>query len=89
MGWRNARTCIFRRPDAQRKKQPLDVVPPVEFDRAPHPLIRLRTAPLHPPLEKQPRLGALLDASRDDVLAYMSFPRENWAQSHRQIRSNG
>ena len=30
--------------------------------------------------EKQPRLGALMDASRDDVLAYMDFPREHWAQ---------
>jgi transposase-like protein len=30
--------------------------------------------------EKQPRLGALMDASRDDVLAYMSFPREHWPQ---------
>ncbi len=29
--------------------------------------------------EKQPKLGALMDASRDDVLAYMSFPREHWA----------
>jgi putative transposase len=30
--------------------------------------------------EKQPKLGALMDSSRDDVLAYMSFPREHWAQ---------
>ena len=30
--------------------------------------------------EKQPRLGAMMDASRDDVLAYMTFPREHWAQ---------
>jgi transposase-like protein len=30
--------------------------------------------------EKQPRLGTLMDASRDDVLAYMSFPREHWPQ---------
>jgi len=30
--------------------------------------------------EKQPKLGAIMDASRDDVLAYMSFPREHWAQ---------
>lgn len=30
--------------------------------------------------EKQPKLGALMDASRDDVLAYMPFPREHWAQ---------
>jgi len=31
--------------------------------------------------EKQPKLGALMDTSRDDVLAYMSFPREHWTQS--------
>ena len=30
--------------------------------------------------EKQPKLGAMMDASRDDVLAYMDFPREHWAQ---------
>ncbi len=30
--------------------------------------------------EKQPKLGALMDASRDDVLAYMSFPRKHWTQ---------
>jgi hypothetical protein len=30
--------------------------------------------------EKQPKLGALMDASREDVLAYMSFPREHWTQ---------
>ena len=30
--------------------------------------------------EKQPKLGAMMDASRDDVLAYMTFPREHWAQ---------
>ena len=30
--------------------------------------------------EKQPKLGALMDASCDDVLAYMSFPREHWTQ---------
>jgi transposase-like protein len=30
--------------------------------------------------EKQPKLGALMDASRDDVLAYMDFPREHWPQ---------
>jgi transposase-like protein len=30
--------------------------------------------------EKQPKLGALMDAARDDVLAYMSFPREHWTQ---------
>lgn len=28
----------------------------------------------------QPRLGVLIEASRDDVLADMSFPREHWAQ---------
>ena len=32
------------------------------------------------PREKQPKLGALMDACRDDVLASMSFPREHWAQ---------
>ncbi len=30
--------------------------------------------------EKQPKLGALMVSSGDDVLAYMSFPRERWAQ---------
>lgn len=30
--------------------------------------------------EKQPKLGALMDSSRGDVLAYMSFPREHWIQ---------
>ena len=30
--------------------------------------------------EKQHKLGALMDNSRDDVLAYMSFPREHWTQ---------
>jgi hypothetical protein len=30
--------------------------------------------------EKQPKLGALMDASRDDVLAYIDFPREHWPQ---------
>ena len=30
--------------------------------------------------DKQPRLGALMDASREDVLAYMDFPREHWPQ---------
>ena len=30
--------------------------------------------------EKQPKLGALMDASRDDVLAYMTFPRVHWTQ---------
>jgi putative transposase len=32
------------------------------------------------PREKQPKLGALMDACRDDVLASMSLPREHWAQ---------
>ena len=31
------------------------------------------------PRDKQPRLGAMMDASRDDVLAYMDFPKEHWA----------
>ncbi len=30
--------------------------------------------------EKRPKLGALMDASREDVLAYMGFPREHWPQ---------
>ena len=30
--------------------------------------------------EKQPKLGTLMENSRDDVLAYMDFPREHWAQ---------
>ena len=30
--------------------------------------------------EKTPKLGAMMDASRDDVLAYMDFPKEHWAQ---------
>ena len=30
--------------------------------------------------EKQPKLAAMMDASRDDVLAYMDFPREHWTQ---------
>jgi putative transposase len=30
--------------------------------------------------EKQPKLGTLMDASRDDVLSYMDFPREHWPQ---------
>ncbi len=28
--------------------------------------------------EKQPRLAAMMDASRDDVLACMGFLRERW-----------
>ena len=31
--------------------------------------------------EKNEKLGAFMDASRDDVLAYMSFPREHWTQT--------
>ena len=30
--------------------------------------------------EKQPKLGAMMDASREDVLSYMDFPKERWAQ---------
>jgi transposase-like protein len=30
--------------------------------------------------EKQDKLGSFMDASRDDVLAYMDFPREHWTQ---------
>jgi len=30
--------------------------------------------------EKRPKLAALMDASREDVLAYMDFPREHWPQ---------
>lgn len=30
--------------------------------------------------EKNHKLGAMMDASRDDVLAYMDFPRHHWAQ---------
>jgi putative transposase len=30
--------------------------------------------------EKNEKLGAFMDVSRDDVLAYMAFPREHWAQ---------
>ena len=30
--------------------------------------------------EKQPKLSAMMDASRDDVLAYMDFPKEHWPQ---------
>ncbi len=29
---------------------------------------------------KNEKLGAFMNASRDDVLAYMSFPREHWTQ---------
>jgi putative transposase len=30
--------------------------------------------------ERFPKLAELMDASRDDVLVYMSFPREHWPQ---------
>ena len=30
--------------------------------------------------EKQPKLAALMDGSREDVLAYMDFPGEHWPQ---------
>lgn len=30
--------------------------------------------------DKQPRLAAMMDASREDVLAYMDFPGEHWTQ---------
>jgi len=30
--------------------------------------------------ERFPKLGELMDGARDDVLAYMSFPREHWPQ---------
>ena len=30
--------------------------------------------------EKQDKLGTFMDASRDDVLAYMDFPHEHWVQ---------
>ena len=30
--------------------------------------------------DKHEKLGTLMDASREDVLAYMSYPREHWAQ---------
>lgn len=30
--------------------------------------------------EKQPRLSAMMDASREDVLAYMDFPKDHWPQ---------
>jgi putative transposase len=29
---------------------------------------------------KHDKLGALMDASREDVLAYMDYPKEHWAQ---------
>src|SRR4051812_13355696 len=30
--------------------------------------------------ERFPKLAELMDGSREDVLAYMAFPREHWAQ---------
>jgi putative transposase len=40
--------------------------------------------------EKYPKLAAMMDASRDDVLAYMDFSREHWARdAPRPTRSNG
>jgi len=30
--------------------------------------------------EKQPKLSAMMDASREDVLAYMDFPKDHWPQ---------
>jgi putative transposase len=33
--------------------------------------------------DKQLKLAAMMDASRDDVLAYMDFPREHWTQRKR------
>ena len=30
--------------------------------------------------ERFPKLAELMDGSRDDVLAYMAFPREHWTQ---------
>ena len=30
--------------------------------------------------ERAPKLAALMDAARDDVLAYTAFPREHWPQ---------
>ena len=30
--------------------------------------------------ERHGKLGALMDASREDVLAYMDYPKEHWAQ---------
>ncbi len=30
--------------------------------------------------EKQPKLGAMMDASCEDVLAYMDFPKDHWPQ---------
>jgi putative transposase len=37
--------------------------------------------------EKQPKLGAMMDASREDVLAYMDFPKDRggWPNSDRAI----
>jgi transposase-like protein len=32
------------------------------------------------PRKKQPKLGAMMDSSCDDILAYMSFPLRHWTQ---------
>lgn len=32
--------------------------------------------------ERFPAVAALMDASEDDVLAYMAFPKEHWTQIH-------
>lgn len=39
--------------------------------------------------EKQPKLGALMDNSLDDVLAYISFPANIGPRSPRPTRLNG
>ena len=30
--------------------------------------------------DRHDKLGALMDASREDVLTYMDYPKEHWAQ---------
>lgn len=54
--------------------------------------MRLLGASGHPPnwqvvadalREKNDGLARMMDASREDVLAYMDFPREHWAQRYR------
>ena len=32
------------------------------------------------PREKFPQLADMMDASREDVLAYMAFPKDHWTQ---------
>ena len=39
--------------------------------------------------DKQPKLGALMDASREDVLDYVDFSREHWPQIAATNRSSG